>query len=118
MNTYHKWLSGRSRKERCFKQVICFEPKNVSHVCNIYKENGDMYLFYIPDVVKSGLGNKEILNMKMETCTFLIYRKYSNLALGDKEILKRQIIKKSQGRSAAIHVFVQLFNSLQRGITL
>ena len=91
MNTYHNWLSGRSRKERCFKQVICFEPKNVSRVCNIYKENGDMYLFYIPEVVKSGIGNKEILNMKMETCTFLIHRKYSNLALGDKEILQTKI---------------------------
>ena len=32
MNTYHKWLSGRSRRERCFKQVICFEPKNVFHM--------------------------------------------------------------------------------------
>ena len=58
MNTYHKWLSGRSRKERCFKEDVCFETEDVSHACNI--------------------------NLKMETSTFL----QSNLTLGDKEILK------------------------------
>ena len=45
MNTHHKWLSGRSRKERCFKQIICFEIKKISHACNINPENGDIYFF-------------------------------------------------------------------------
>ena len=58
MNTHHKWLSGRSRKERCFKQVICFEIKKIHMLA--------------------------ISTRKMETSTFL----QTNLTLGYKEILK------------------------------